>query len=800
MTPHTILFLIRLFRKDKSYYMVSVLGLALSLASFIVITLFVKDELSYDKLHVKSERIYRATLHLRLNDVDYDEAPVQFPAAHVFQTEFPEVEEALRIYPQPVTLRLNEKEFDEPRSIFVDANFFKVFSFPLIAGDPNTVLKVPASVVLTTSTAARYFGHENPIGKELILDGQTLIVTGVAADVPDQSHLKFDILIPLEYQLAAWKNQTGLEGRENKWFWNGAYTYLLLHDGMDANKVRSKLPALVTKYFPERYKENDGRLELQPLTAIHLKSNLAAELEPGGSYLYLKLFIVVGIVIMTVSTINLINLAYYKISTRVKELGIRKFLGQNSLKIGVQLVLESTLTGALSFLVALVMVILFLPEFNLLVQKNILLWSNENILILGASLAFVMVVCAGSVIRPAFRYAARPSRQLLLVEYKNPGTRNPVRNFLIGMQVCFSFVLLVFTFIIGGQTKFINNKDLGFDKQDVIALELPEPIIKDIESFKNELKSSKDIVGITGVEISPGLGYNAYRFVPEGGSYESPLMLPFSFCDFDFIGTMRIKLVDGVNFDPANTYDSFPPILINQQALRELGWQGDAIGKRLEVFAPGTTEIMAKGKVIGVIQDYHFESLHSPVKPVVLTLGRFPETALIRTSGLERARTIQFIEQAWKKFSDKPFEYEFLDVQLDKLYTNEKQLANMILFFTLIALYLTCHGLFAMSSLFFTSRLKEVSIRKVFGASRWAIVKQLYFNYALFELIAILIGCPAAFYVGNLWLNNFQYRIDLSALFFIKAVIAILMVGFLSVGYYLAKVVISNPIRFLRNE
>lgn len=795
MIGHTVLFFFRLVRKDKSYYAISLLALILSLASFLMLTLFIDDELSYDKFHENHNRIFRVTTHIRLNDVNYDEASSQFPAAAALKAEFPEVAQAVRIFPQDVVLEQADKRFEE-HLLFADENLFDVFSFYLILGDPATALRTPNSIILTEATARKYFGNENPLSKTILLASQPLVVTGVMRNIPDQSHLKFTGIVPLNWQLNVWKSQSGNEGRENKWFWTGAYTYLLLQRSEDGPALQAKLHKIIDKYFPARYREN-GRFELQAITDIHLRSHLEAEFEPGGSILYVRLFTGVAFVIMLVSSINLINLSYFKITSRIREVGIRKFLGQNTARIVAQLSLESVLLGVMAFALSIVVSQVLISKFNLLVHKNLTLWSGTGIGWLATSGIIIVGICLLAILRPAYRYANRSASHLLL--HNHGKSASSVRNLLIGLQVCFSFVLLVLSFVIHSQIEFFRQTDLGFDRNNILVVRLNQEVRQKFESFKNEVRKIKDVVGVTSAEV-PGEGYNGWRFVPEGGSYEKPLMLPFTFSEPNFLSILNIKLVQGRDFDPQFRNDSLWQFLINKRAAVELGWQGDALGRKLEVFAPGTTEIMAKGVVIGVVEDYHFESLHHGVKPVVITVGPAPGPALIRLSGPVNDQMTAAVGAVWKKFSDRPFSYVVLDQKLDKLYANEEQLGNIILFFTIIALYLTCYGLFAMSSLLFSSRLKEVAIRKVFGADQLSIVRQFYGKYAVFNLSAIIAGLPVAIYIGRIWLDNFQYRVPLSSGFFIEAAICVLAAGLLSVTYYLARVAFSSPIRFLRSE
>jgi putative ABC transport system permease protein len=460
----------------------------------------------------------------------------------------------------------------------------------------------------------------------------------------------------------------------------------------------------------------------------------------------------------------------------------------------MQLSVESIMAGLVSFLIAVTCCQLFLGQFNLIVDKRLDLWASTNLALVGLTFALVMLISIASIARPALRFASRSSSMLLLRDYRNSRSTNRLRNLLIGLQVCFSFVLLVFSFVVSSQIDFFRNKDLGFDKNNLVTIEIRDNV--NLQSLKEELRKNASVLDVTGGE-APGKGYNGWRFVPEGGSREKPIMLPLTFSDVDFLETLKIKLLSGRSFSSNVLPDSLWPFLINRKAALELGWGDDAIGRSLEVFQPGRAEIMGKGTVIGIIDDYHAESLHDAVKPVVVAQSDYFGSLLVRVSEVN-GETIQSLESTWKKFSALPFQYSILDQQLDKLYANEEKLGNVVLFFTFVALYLTCYGLFAMSSLLFSSKLKEVAIRKVFGAGEGTIMKQFYRGYALFNIIALVIALPVAIWIGNLWLETFQYRIELSAIFFLKAGAMILFAGMVSVSYYLAKVAWSNPLPFLR--
>lgn len=797
MIRHTFLFFGRLVRRNLSYYFVSLLGLTLSLTSFIFVMMFVHDELSYDKFHVNKDRIYRLTTHLQLSDVEYHLAASQFPAAAALESEVPEVDFAVRVFPQEIEFGLNEKKYTES-VVMADENFLEMFSFSWIKGDREKALEAPSSIVLTERMSIKYFGSENPVGKTLVVYEQPLTITGVIKDPPSQSHLKFSAIVPLQFQLNLWKNETGVEGRENKWFWVGVYTYVLMQHSASCEQAEAKLPSIIAKYFPDRYKQG-GAFHLQPLADIHLTSGLSNEMEPPGNMLYVRLFSIVGIVIMIVSAINLVNLSSFKVGSRMREVGIRKFLGQGAARIIVQLSLESVFMGLSAFVLAALLCNLFLTSFNNLVQKELDLYSAANLTIGATTVVVILAICLAAVIRPAIRYATKSSRALLS-QKSGDRVHAGERNVLIGLQVCFSFVLLVFSFIVSDQIDFFKNKDLGFDKHNILLVDLNDDIYGHVEAFRIELKKNS-LIGDVSFGVAPGGAHHGWRFVPEGGSDEKPFLFPLAWVDHDYLETLNIKLLQGENFGPViHDSDTLWRFLINKRAAVELGWPDDPIGKRMKIFAAGTTEIMAEGKVIGLIDDYHFESLHNPVKPVVLTVGNGFDTAMIRVSDDSFGEAVAHINRTWMKFSQEPFVYDVLDKKLDNLYVNEVKLSNLILFFTFIALYLTCYGMYALSSLLFRSRLKEVTIRKVFGANQFNIIKQFYSRYAVFTLAAIVAGLPISVYVGNLWLQGFEYRIHLNSSIFLLAAACIFVVGLLSVTYYLMLVAFSNPVKFLRNE
>ena len=786
---HTWTFFWRLFSRDKAYYTVATVGLAISLAAFILIGVFILSELSYDRFHQNHDRIFRVATHLKINDVDFDLATSQFPAAAALGLDFPQIESIVRLYPASRLIEIDDRSFLD-QVLFADSTFFDVFSFPVRYGNVKSALSHPDNIVLTREAAEKCFGRDDVVGKTLLIEGHAVRVSAVLETIPEQSHFKFEYLMPMRRQFAAWQQQTGFEGREYKWFWVGAYTYLKLRDGINANDLSTGMREFVHAHFPDRLR--GGYFELQPLTDIHLRSHLDSELRPNGDFLYIQLFGTLGLVIVVMASINLINLSYFKLGARVGEVGIRKFLGQSSWRLTSQFLSEALLLGVISFLVGSSIAFVIVPFFNEQMDTHLILLSGIGLQVLVATFLLVIAISVLSIAKPAIFL----SYTKLANAFRHSESRGLSRNVFTGIQVGLSFVTLAFAFVIQQQLDFFQNTDLGFTKENIVVVNLNDDV--EIESLKEQLLRQRDVVAVS-VGEPPGHGYSGWRFVPEGGSLERPVMLPFTNADQDFLNTLKIDLKLGRDFDASMKKDSHTSFLINKRAAVELGWMDDALGRELSVFAPGRTEIMTTGRVVGVVDDFHSESLHEPLKPLVIAYGQYSESLLVRTSKLG-SETIESLEATWRQFSDRPFQFSILDEDIRALYKNEDKLAGVVKVFTLVALYLTGYGLFAMSSLLFSTRLKEVAIRKVFGANEGTILGHFYRRYMLFSIGALVAAVPLAFWISSVWLHTFPFKFKFTPILLLQPALIVIAVGMISVSYYLARVAWSNPIRFLKHE
>jgi len=794
---------LRNLKKNAVYSSINIAGLAAGMACCILITLYVLHELSYDKFHSRANRIFRVRLDLDLNGVLYREPSIPFPTAEAFARDFPEIEKAMRFYRNDdfPLIELGDRKFIEERFFFADAAVFEMFDFPLIKGDEKTAFSEPNSVVLSEDMARKYFGRENPLGQTLRYQKQAdLKVTGVTKNVPNNAHFKFDFLAPLQFQLNLWESQSGPSGRHNQWFWTGAWTYLLLPDAHAAQNLTSKFPAFVTKYFPDRIK-GGLTLSLQPLTSIHLHSRLDNELQPNSHILYVYIFSAIALLILVIACINFVNLSTAQSGTRAKEVGVRKVVGAEKSQLIGQMLGESIIAGLAAMLLAVGIVELLLPAFNRLTERQlaIVLLGNWTGLLLILGLALLVGVLSG--LYPAFFLSRFNPVSIFKRTLAVSGGNETFRKVLVVAQFAISIVLIIGLGAVHRQLRFLQEKELGFNKEQVLFVKAQPAVNAKFEAFRNELLKDTGILNVAGTSNIPGQGAFGYRFVPEGSSIDKPAVLPLLLIDYDFLETAGIKIKQGRGIARTSPSDQAEAFLLNEKAATSLGWKDDAVGKKMQLFAPGTNQIGKSGYVVGVIQDYHFESLHHEIKPLVLTYANWYDYYAVKIGAGNFAERLATLENTWKTFSpDWPLEYSFLDRKLEQLYGGEQKLAQAINYFTIIAVILACLGLFGLSSFAAERRTKEIGIRKVLGASVASIVSLLSSDFIKLVLLANLIAWPAAWYAMHKWLQGFAYRANLDGWTFILASAGALGVALLTVSFQAIKAAVANPVEALRYE
>jgi putative ABC transport system permease protein len=800
---------LRNLRNYRAYSFINIAGLAVGIACCIAIMLFVHDELSYDKFNKDAGRIYRPVLHVLRNGNEVSAPVTPAVMGPTLFHDLPAVAAYTRIrnFGAPV-LRYGDNTFSENRFLWVDSSFFDVFTTEFIAGNPKTALTQPNTVVMTEETAKRYFGDENAIGKILNADNrQNYVVTGVVKSFPANSHFHFDFL----GSLTTFENS-----RSPFWLSCSYYTYILLREGTDPVKFQKELSDEFRKYASPQLKLSMGvsldqfeaagnkfGFSLQPLTSIHLYSHLNGELEPNGEISYVYVFSAIAMAILLIACINFINLATARSERRSREVGIRKTLGSNRSQLVLQFITEAVLMSLLAVILAIGLVELFLPLFNDIAGKQMSLNLSAGISTIPLLVVFAVFVglIAGSY--PAFYLSSFEPVQVLKSDMRRGGRKALLRDCLVTFQFAISTALFVGTFIIDNQLRYIQNRDLGFDKEQVIVINKTNDLGIRVESFKQELLGDSRIVSASNSTVIPGNqeGEDEAGFWIEGKSSQQTQGLCEMSADYDFLNTYQMKLESGRFFSKDHPADTMA-VVVNQAAERVLGVK-NLVGKN--IVTPGRTQATAQSyEVVGVVKDFNYESLHQAVQPLAIFLlreGSAGRYASVRTASPDYQRTIAFLKGTWKKYAgNETFDYNFLDQNLAHLYVAEQRTSKLVTIFSVLAIFVACLGLLGLVAFVTEQRTKEIGIRKVVGASVPTIMIMLSREFAKWVLIANVIAWPLAYYLMNNWLQNFAYRTDMSWWIYALAGIITFLISLLTVGFHTYRAATRNPVEALRYE
>lgn len=802
---------IRQLLRNKGYSIINILGLAVGLACCLLILLYVQDELNYDGFHEKADRIYRVALERKYPGRVSNYAFIPQSYAGTFQSELPEIENTTRLFsfPGSLTLRVGDQFYEEESSMWADSNFFEVFDFPLLQGDPSKVLTKPNSVLLTESTAKKYFGEDNPIGKVLDIpnNDNDLVVSGICADIPENSHFKFDLL----------QSSTRLGFLNEPNYINfSAYTYLVLKEGTKPELLEAKFPDLVVKYasgqvqrqFGVSYKEyqekgNGYHYFLQPLTDIHLHSQLESELRPNGSITRVYIFSIIALFILLIACINFMNLATARSTERAKEVGIRKTLGSERRQIAGQFLLEAILISFFSGFIAWILIGYLIPPFNALADKSLnpdtlMSWQFMPILILIILLVGLFAGSYPSIILSSFK-PLEVLRGGLLSSKHGKGLRNG----LVIFQFVISVVLIVSTVVVYHQLEYVQRKELGFNKEHLVSIKGGGNLQTKTESFKEELLKLPDVTNVGGCNAMPGGYFFGISFRAEGEN--ETLTGRGLIVDDNYLDCMQMEIVAGRSF--SKQFEDSLSVVINEAAVRELNLQ-NPVGKRLttpEGFLNTNPEEPSNYTIVGVVKDFHFQSLHQTITPLFFVHSQ-------RTQGLNNIislrikpddipATISQAESIWKQFvPDQPFRYSFLDADLMELYGAEQTAQKVFTLFSFIAIFIACMGLLGLAAYVTQQRTKEIGIRKVLGASLASIIGLLSADFLKLVVIALVIATPVAWYFMDKWLDSFAYSISLSWWMFALAGLLAIGIAVLTVSYQSIRAALANPIKSLRNE
>jgi len=789
----------RHFKKQKGYAIINLFGLASGLACCLLILLYVQHELSYDRFHEHADRIYRVVEDL--STPSNTNATTTIPAAFAPAAtgDFSEIEQAVRLFSPPQTpVAYGDRLFQEPDFFYADATMFEIFSFPLLQGDPATALDAPFSLVLTESTARKYFGRADPVGKVLTV-GDTLDfhVTGVVQDVPSESHFHFDIVA----SMASW--EIIAPDIANAWAPHMYYTYLLMAPEASAAALESKFPALVERSV-DLSEGWSFDFSLQPLPSIHFHSHRSGELEANGRLEHLYLFTAIALFILLIACINFMNLATARSSQRTREVGMRKVLGAHRRQLVGQFLGEALLMSLTATALAVVLVILTLPAFNTLADKDLTLdvLGQWPFLAALSALTLGVGVLAGSY--PAFFLSAfRPLATLkgLPTHTGKQRAASRLRSVLVVFQFAVSVFLIAGTAIVFSQLHFMRTRHLGFAPEQVVVLSSLNARQADLaDLFKQEVLGYASVQRVAMSNSIPGRGTIGLSFQAEAMPENHWRLTEILFADPGFVKTYQMDIVAGRDFSGDLTTDTTGSFLLNEAMVKELGWTPEeAIGKTAALRRGG-------GRIVGVVKDFHFTSLQTAVEPLVIlptpvAYGSAPLYLSLRIRAEDLPGTLAQLEDTWRTLiPHRPFDYFFLDEDFDRQYKAEDRLGRIFGVFAGLAILIACLGLFGLAAYTVEQRTKEIGVRKVLGASMPGLVGLLTTDILKLVALAFVLAAPVTYLAMHRWLDDFAYRIEMSAWTFLMAGLFALLVASLTVSYQAIKAARANPVDSLRHE
>ena len=782
--------------KQKLYAVVNIVGLAVGLACVILILRYVQYELSFDTFHEKADQIHRIVQrqpgNVFLGSDHFAVTPA--PLAQTLVSEFPEVLYATTIDSYNALLSHSDQHFYED-GLRADEHVFQVFTFPMIQGNPETALAEPNTIVLTASLAAKIFGDEDPMGKILIHQNEDpFTVTGVIEDVPANAHFTFSYITSIRSQENYVSN---LE--RNSWNSNSWFTYFVVQEDVSQDQLQAKMPAFTQKYLADDEDDPDDPNErnqyiVQALTSIHLYSHVNFEMSANNDIKYIYLFSAIALVILLIACVNYMNLATARSITRAKEVGMRKVVGAHRGQLIRQFIGESMLMVFFALVLALILVHVLLPIFGRLVERDLALnYAEEGWLLLGlGGIGLVVSLFAGSY--PALFMSALRPIHVLKGALGRGVRRSRLRSLLVVGQYTISIVLVIGSLVIYQQLRFIQNKELGYDREHVVVMPIRDRAVRqNTETIKNELRRHADVISVsTSSHLPARIASSTTVERWEGSSEGDELAIYQANIDYDFLDVFELELAEGRNYSRDFPSDTVGAFLLNETAVKALGWD-TAIGKQFHYWR-------TDGPVIGVVKDFHMHSLHQPIQPLMLRLGGWVRHLSVKIRPQDIPGTLDFLEETMAQFSPYPFEYEFLDETFDQLYKTELRLGEAFGYFTLLALLIASMGLFGLAAFAAERRTKEIGVRKVMGASVPGVILLLSKGFTKLVAVAFVLAAPVAYFAMNHWLEDFAYRVDLSWPIFVVAGLAALLVSWLSVGYQSMKAARVNPVESLRYE
>ncbi|MBN1273575.1 MAG: ABC transporter permease [Candidatus Aminicenantes bacterium] len=788
---------LRSMKKQKGITFINLAGLALGMACCLLILSYIRSEKSFDTFHKNADRIFRVSTVLEVRGDFARIAVSNHPIGPTLMRDYPEVESAVRIRPLEgrTLVAFDEKQFLENEVMLADNTLFDVFTFPILSGDRHTPLAKPHTAVLTRSTAEKYFGNEDPIGRTLhVNDESDFMVTAVIEDIPALSHIQFDIAFSFETFY--------LDRPEQRDRWLGDinnYTYILLRNASEAGKVEALFPGLIEKHMGRVLKAVNAECEffLQPLTRIHLHSNIQGEIGRRGNIAVISIFAAVAAFILLIACFNFMNLATARSTQRAREVGLRKVLGSDRRQLIAQFLFESTIMSFTALLAALLFVKAAEPLFRSLTGTAISVGLFDLIWLVPALIGFAFLVGILAGAYPAF-YLSKFRPVYTLKGYLKSGKGGSrFRSLLVVTQFIVSIILIIGTIVVQRQLQYMKNKHLGFNKEQVLVLQVRnDSVIEFFPSVKADLRQIPGVLQVSACSHIPSHGARHNAFLPEGFHLKESLMLGAISVDKDFFDTLGIELAAGNSFDRDLAQGLPRAALINEKAAQRIGWE-NPVGKNIRELSGAV-----KKTIIGVVKDFHTTSLHQVIEPLFIEFEpSLFHLFVVRLHSENIPQTMASIEKTWKKWETSgAFEYYFLDQAFDNQYRSEERLGTLFSSFTLLAVFIACLGLFGLAAHAVEQRTKEIGIRKSLGATMGKVSVLLTKDFIRWVLIATVIAWPIAYFAMNKWLQSFAYRVDLGVFPFMLGAAAALAAALLTVGFKSLKAARTNPADALRYE
>ena len=787
---------LRTLWKDKGFSFINISGLAIGISTCVLISLYVLDELSYDTFHQNGPNIYRLTELLHLPKEVRPQTVTSPPMANVLQQNFPEVKKTVRFTQSSRLLAYEDAKFYDTKIWYADSALFELFSFPLIKGNPIKALVEPYSIVLTEKAAKKYFGNLDPLGKTMSLsDTIPLTVTGIAKDIPSNSHIQFDVLLSFSTIVATNNNK-----QNDNWFNNGYYTYALLEEGTDYKSLASRYGEHLKTLMGKETAESGLWYEfvLQPLSDIHLRATTPYDMGPNGNIKYVYIFSIVAGLVLLIACANYINLSTARAMNRAKELGIRKVIGAKRKQIIQQLLGESFLVTFIAFVIGIAIVTAALPTFNTITNKTMdarFLLTPEAI---SSALAIALLIGLLAGGYPAMLMSSFSPAKTLKNYVRQGRESGVIRKGLVVFQFTMSIILIAGTIIIFRQMDFMQNKNLGLEKEQLLQLKIRNNINPKHQLIKDEMSKVPSVIMATATNFSYSGGISNIATLPEGAADNEITSEAVISVDPDFMRTFGIELTSGRDFSKDVPTDEAEAFIVNESAVKHFNWgtPETALGKKLD------WGLGKKGKVIGVVKDFNFTSLHENIQPLIIHIQRdWFNFITLKIKGDNIPETIEQLEEKWNSLNlESPFDYSFLDADFEKLYRAEQQTQSIIGFLASLAIFIACLGLFGLAAFMAEQRTKEIGVRKVLGADVLGIIGLLSKDFLTLVGIAIVIALPVSWFASTKWLDSFAYRTDLTWWIFALAGIVAILIALLTVSFQSVKAAIANPVNSLRNE